>query len=131
MPRREVAGELLKGWHERHPEQPLRWVGGDWAENALLAFYGDASIKVVPGVPDEFPATVNPMANWAQQGGLLLCPLGSVQKPVDTGCQQRIQTWLQTKGQSAVVIRITVQKQGWWFPKRVPFTYVAFDYLPI
>ncbi len=131
MPRREAASELLKGWHERHPEQPLRWVGGAWAENALLAFYGDDSIQVVPGVPDQFPATVNPVANWDQQGGLLLCPMGELEKPAGTDCPQKMQTWLQAKGQTADVIRITVHSQGFWFPKRVPFTYVAFDYLPM
>ncbi len=131
MPRREAAIAILSGWHERHPDQPLRWVGGAWAENALLAFYGDASIKVVPGVPDQFPATVNPVANWAQQGGLLLCPMGQVDKPIDSGCQQKMQVWLQTKGQSGEVIRITVQSQGLWFPKHVPFSYVVFDYLPV
>jgi len=131
MPRREAASELLKGWHARHPDRPLQWVGGAWAENALLAFYGDPSLQVVPGVPDQFPATVNPVLNWAGQGGLLLCPMGEVDKPTPTNCPQQMQTWLQAHGQLAEPIRITVERQDFWFPKRIPFAYISFDYLPI
>jgi len=130
LPRREAAIELLKGWHERHPAQALRWVGGAWAEDALLAFYGDASIQVVPGVPDQFPATVSPLVQWPQQAGLLLCPLGPVHQPDVTDCPQQMQVWLKAHGQSAEPIRITVQKRGLWFPKQIPYAYVAFDYLP-
>ena len=131
IPRHEAASELLKGWHERNPGQPLRWVGGAWAENALLTFYGDATIHVVPGVPDQFPSTVTPLASWQQQAGLLLCPLGPVDEQIDTGCPEKMQTWLQTQGQSIESIRVTVEKQGFRFPKHVPFAYVAFDYLPV
>jgi hypothetical protein len=42
-----------------------------------------------------------------------------------------MQAWLQAHGQQAEPIRITVESQGFWFPKRIPFAYVAFDYLPI
>lgn len=131
LPRREAASELLNGWQERHPDLRLRWVGGAWAENALLAFYGDASIQVVPGVPDQFPATVSPLADWQQQGGLLLCPLGPFEKPVATDCPQQMQAWLQAHRQPVEPIRIPVESQGRWFPKRIAFAYLAFDYLPI
>ncbi len=134
LPRQEAATLLLQGWHERHPDEPLRWVGGAWAENALLAFYGDASIQVVPGVPDRFPATVNPVDHWSQQGGLLLCPLGPLglfEPFVDPSCPKKMQLWLQAHGQPTEPIRITVQKQGLLFPKPIPFAYLAFDYLPL
>jgi len=131
LPRREAAIEILKGWHERHPSQTLRWVGGAWPENALLAFYGDSSIHVEPGVPDQFPATVNPLPNWSQQAGLLLCPMGSAQQPAETGCVDRMKVWLQAHGQQAEPIHISVQKQGLLFPKQIPFSYIAFDYLPV
>jgi hypothetical protein len=108
----------------------LRWVGGAWAENALLAFYADASIQVVPGVPDQFPATVNPLAHWQQQGGLLLCPLGQVERPIATDCPQQMRAWLQAHGQQAEPIRISVESHGFWFQQRIPFAYLAFDYLP-
>jgi hypothetical protein len=131
LPRREAARELLKGWQERHPAQPLRWVGGAWAENALLAFYGDPSIQVIPGVPDQFPATVNPLPSWQLQGGMLLCPLGPVEKPIATDCPQHMQAWLDANGHPAQAIRVTVQSQGMRFTKHMPFAYVAYDYLPI
>ena len=134
LPRQEAATELMKGWHERHPDEPLRWVGGAWAENALLAFYGDPSIRVVPGVPDQFPATVSPLTGWSQQAGLLLCPLGPLSQfePfVDPGCPKKMQQWLQAQGMPAEPIRIIVQKQGLLFPKPIPFVYLAFDYLPL
>ena len=131
LPRREAATELINGWQERHPDLRLRWVGGAWAENALLAFYGDDSVQVVPGVPDQFPATVNPVANWQQQGGLLLCPLGQVDKPTATDCPQQMQAWLHANGQQVEPYRIVVESHGFWFTKRMPFAYVAFDYLPI
>ena len=131
LPRREAATELLKGWEERHPDLRLRWVGGAWAENALLAFYGDDLIQVVPGVPDQFPATVNPLPDWQQQGGLLLCPMGQVEKPIASDCLPQMQAWLEANGQAVEPFRITVHRQGFWFSKRIPFAYVAFDYLPI
>lgn len=131
LPRREAAAELLKGWQERQPDLRLRWVGGAWAENALLAFYGDDSIQVVPGVPDQFPATVSPLADWQHQGGMLMCPLGPLDKPLQTDCPQQMQAWLQAHGQSSEPIHLTVASQGWRFPKRISFAYVAFDYLPI
>ena len=70
LPRREAAKALLATWNERYPDQPLRWVGGQWAENALLAFYGDPALQVVPGVPNQFPATVIPLQDWQQQASV-------------------------------------------------------------
>jgi hypothetical protein len=131
LPRHEAASVLLTQWHTRHPGLRLRWVGGEWAENAALAFYADASIQVVPGVPDQFPATVSPLADWSQQAGLLLCPLGSVEHTAVTDCPQKMQAWLQSRGQSTEAFRITVYKEGLLFPMHIPFVYVAFDYLPV
>lgn len=130
LPRREAASALLKGWQERHPQVPLRWVGGQWAENALLAFYGDKRLQVVAGVPDVFPATVTPLANWEQQGGLLLCPLGPVERPVQTSCPEQMRAWLQSQGQAREGVTLTVQSEGYRFPRSMPFQYLAFDYLP-
>lgn len=130
LPRREAAKALLQAWHERYPTQPLRWVGGQWAENALLAFYGDATLRVVAGVPDQFPATVSPLKNWSQQAGLLLCPLGPVDKPAPTTCAQDMKTWLEAQGQSTDAIALTVKSQGLRFPLDKPFAYLAFAYLP-
>lgn len=130
LPRREAAQALLATWHERYPDQPLRWVGGQWAENALLAFYGNPALRVVPGVPDQFPATVTPLSHWQQQAGLLLCPLGPVDKPEPSSCEQDMRAWLSAQGQTPEAIELTVASQGLRFPLHKPFAYIAFAYLP-
>lgn len=130
LPRREAASALIKGWQERHPHVPLRWVGGQWAENALLAFYGDQRLQVVPGVPDAFPATVTPLPEWEQQAGLLLCPLGQVERPLATPCPDQMKAWLNAKGQASEGVRLVVQSEGFRFTRSMPFAYLAFDYLP-
>ncbi len=130
LPRREAATALLQTWHDRHPDVPLEWVGGQWAESALLAFYGDHTLRVVPEVPDQFPATVSPLPNWQSRGGLLLCPMGPESAPVNTDCPERMQTWLQSQGQNSPTILITVKSQGVRFPLDKPFSYIAFEYLP-
>jgi hypothetical protein len=130
LPRREAAQALLEAWHARHPDHTLRWVGGQWAENALLAFYGDPRLRVVPGVPDQFPATVNPLAGWQQQAGLLLCPLGPVDKPEPSPCVDDMRAWLAAQGQTPEEIHLTVASTGLRFPLHMPFAYTAFVYLP-
>ena len=130
LPRREAAADILKGWQQRHPDQPLQWVGGQWAENALLAFYGDAKLRIVPGVPDQFPATVLPLANWQSQPGLLFCALGPVNHPTSTDCPAQMSQWLKAQGRDVVPIHITVQSHGFRFLRDMPFSYVVFDYLP-
>lgn len=130
LPRREAAAALLKGWQERHPQVPLQWVGGQWAENALLAFYGDNRLQVVAGVPNVFPATVTPLPNWEQQGGLLLCPLGPVERQASTTCPEDMRAWLRSVGQPTQGITLVVQSEGYRFPRSMPFQYLVFDYLP-
>lgn len=133
LPRREAAVALLQSWQSRHPDVPLQWVGGQWAENALLAFYGNPQLRVVPGVPDEFPATVSPLADWQTRAGLLLCPLGPVggDNAHLQACPQRMRTWLASHGQVAEPVTLTVKSGGLRFPLDKPFTYVAFEYLPV
>ena len=130
LPRREAAAAVLQTWQERHPDVPLQWVGGQWAESALLAFYGDHHLRVVPEVPDQFPATVNPLPNWQMRAGVLLCPLGPVNKLANTDCPQRMHAWLETQGQSTTPVTITVKSEGMRFPIDKPFSYMMFEYLP-
>jgi hypothetical protein len=130
LPRREAAAAVLQTWQERHPNVQLQWVGGQWAESALLAFYGDQDLRVVPEVPDQFPATVNPLPDWQTRAGVLLCPLGPVSTPAVTDCPQRMQMWLEAQGQKADPITITVKSQGIRFPLDKPFAYLVFEYLP-
>jgi hypothetical protein len=131
LPRREAAHEVLKGWQERHPDQPLKWVGGQWAENALVAFYGDHHLRVIPGVPDQFPATVNPLTGWQQQAGVLLCPLGPLEKTEEsTLCAEQMASWLFKQGQPQDPIEFKVHSEGLRFPLIKPFSYLVFDYVP-
>ena len=130
LPRRETAAAVLQTWQQRHPDVPLQWVGGQWAESALLAFYGDRRLRVVPEVPDQFPATVNPLPQWQSRAGVLLCPLGPVNAPATTDCPQRMRAWLETQGQHAEPLEITVKSQGLRFPLDKPFAYLVFEYLP-
>jgi hypothetical protein len=130
LPRREAATALLQTWQERHPDVALEWVGGQWAESALLAFYGDPKLRVVPEVPDEFPASVSPLPNWQTRAGLLLCPLGPVSTPVASDCPDRMRAWLKAQGQNPEPWTLTVKSQGMRFPLDMPFAYMAFEYLP-
>jgi hypothetical protein len=130
LPRREAAAAVLQTWQERHPHLPLQWVGGQWAENALLAFYGDHRLRVVPEVPDQFPAAVSPLPNWQTRAGVLLCPLGPVSAPIATDCPQRMRAWLQSQGQNTEPTLITVKSEGLRFPLDKPFAYLVFEYLP-
>jgi 4-amino-4-deoxy-L-arabinose transferase-like glycosyltransferase len=131
LPRREAAREVLKGWQERHPDVPLKWVGGQWAENALVAFYGNHRLRVVSGVPDQFPATVTPLVGWQQQAGVMLCPLGPVDRLEDnTLCAEQMASWLFKQGQTQDPIEFRVKSEGLRFPLDKPFAYLVFDYLP-
>jgi hypothetical protein len=130
LPRREAATALQQAWQTRYPNVPLAWVGGQWAESALMRFYGDHQLQVVPEVPDQFPATVNPLPQWEKQAGLLLCPMGPIHAPHGSDCPERMRRWLTPPGQSAEAIEVTVRSHGMRFPREMPFRYVAFAYLP-
>lgn len=131
LPRREAAQEVLKGWQARHPDQPLKWVGGQWAENALVAFYDDHKLRVIPGVPDQFPATVSPLTGWQQQAGVLLCPLGPIDHTEENNlCAEQMASWLFKQGQPQDPIEFKVRSEGLRFPLNKPFGYLVFDYVP-
>jgi hypothetical protein len=130
LPRREAAAALLQQWQTRNPNVPLAWVGGQWAESALLAFYGDNRLRVVPEVPDQFPATVHPLSQWEKRGGLLVCPMGPVSAPNGSNCPERMKAWLASHQQKSEPIDITVRSEGLRFPLDKPFRYIAFEYLP-
>lgn len=130
LPRREAAAALLEQWQTRNPNVPLAWVGGQWAESALLAFYGDNRLRVVPEVPDQFPATVHPLPQWEKRAGMLICPMGPVSAPNGSDCPERIKAWLASHQQKPEPIDITVRSEGLRFPLDKPFRYIAFEYLP-
>ncbi len=136
VPRQELATALLNAWHARLPQQKLLWVGGQWSENAALAFYGDPAIRIIPGVPDEGPALFVPNnSHWHLQPGLLLCSLGQTSEyrnesiaASSSECALQARQWLKKKGKEIEVIELTVHREGWRFPRRVDFKYLAFVY---
>ena len=149
-PTHQAAQDVLALWAREAPGVPLGWSGGAWADNALLAFYGDRRIRALPGVPDAAPATLAPHAEWARQGGVLLCPLGRVgarraapdedQAPPavpsthyhkdPASCLADMSTWLAQHGQPTEPVTLRVTRQGWRFPRQEPFDYAVFLYRP-
>ena len=152
-PSAQAAAAIAADWKARHPNLPIGWVGGDWAENALLAFYALPAARTLPGLPDEYPALFSPHPAWAAQAGLLLCPRGALPLPAKvlapqdanaanaanaantvntaTACENTAQQWLAARGQSATPRLIEVQRSGWRFPHSTPFVYAVFDALPL
>lgn len=130
LPRREAAQALLAQWHQRYPTENLAWVGGSWGENALLAFYGDPAVRVLPGVPDAFPANLSPLTGWQHKSGLLLCPPVAQPANAQALCDSEMQTWLRSKNQATAPAIVTVARQGWRFPQNRPYEYHAYAYVP-
>ncbi|MDO5653977.1 MAG: glycosyltransferase family 39 protein, partial [Brachymonas sp.] len=138
-PDAEAAHAIQNWWRQQYPAQPLRWVGGNWAANALLPFYGDdPGIRAVAGLPGVFPATIDAYAQWSEEGGILLCPLGAVdgtsrRSPSQMGdqCEVQVEQWLLSKGQSVMRREFALQRSGWRFPKPKVFLYAAYPYTPL
>ncbi len=130
LPRREAAQAILQIWQTRYPNTAAQWVGGAWGENALMAFYGDAQLRILPGVPDQFPATVSPLADWQNRPGLLLCPPTPLDPAAQTACDSEMQNWLAQQGQTEPLIQVTLAREGWRFPLRRAYAYHAYIYWP-
>ena len=151
-PAQQAAQDILALWQHEHPQLKLGWVGGAWADNALLAFYGDRRIRALPGLPDEAPATLAPHPTWANEGGVLLCPLGRwnpdtaalvadaapAAKTVDAtrysqvpqACLSDVADWLKTQGQPTQPHLLRVARHGWRYPREEVFGYAVFFYSP-
>lgn len=126
LPRREIAAAVQQRWQQLSPHAPLAWVGGEWPENATLSFYLDAHPRALPGVPDEFPATTMPIADWAQTGGVLFCTGGT-----PNGCTRMVEDWLIARGLPIRKEVLTVARSGWRFPQTKPFDYTVYWQLPM
>lgn len=127
-PASSVASAMPHDWQQRHPSTPLVWVGGDWAENAILSFYGRSTLVVIPGLPGAEPATVYDTGDLGQQPGLIFCSLGPVQaepKAV-SACELQARAWLQDKGLPVESIVYKIFRKGWRFPAQLEFEYLAF-----
>ena len=141
-PSQEAAQAISQGWQQQHPQTPLQWAGGQWAENALLAFYAQPGLRTVPGLPDSYPAQLMGLGDWTQQYGILLCPLGPqtigdgdegevpAQRLAVNSCVSATRQWLQTQGLEESLHTYVVARSGWRFPQPIRFGYAVFDVLP-
>ena len=131
-PTQIAAVQIMDAWRARHPGQTLQWVGGEWAENAMLSFYAQPHLRTLPGVPDSAEAQVYGLGGELQQSqGLLLCPRGPLAQPTVTLCEEEAENWLRARGLPAVPQVLVVQRSGWRFPRPVPFAYAVFDVPPV
>ena len=136
-PDAEGAQAVVQAWQAQHPAQTLRWVGGAWAFNGAIAFYVDNQVRVITGLPDVPPATIDPLPHWQQQAGLLFCPLGRVddanqaQQLPATACDQQAQQWLQQKGLPAQATTVVAKRSGWRFPNAPLYGYRFYSYSPV
>ena len=132
-PDRNVASAILSDWHLRHPQAPLKWVGGEWAQSALLSFYGDTSIVVIPDLPESPQAEHYFTGDVLDQPGLIFCSLGPVnviQADNPRLCEAKAQQWLQERHLPIEPLVFHIQRKGWRFPKSVPFEFVVFHVMP-
>lgn len=133
-PSEATATVILNDWSQRHPETRLSWVGGDWAESALLSLYGDASLTVIPDLPGSKAASFYDTPDWSRQPGLIFCSLGlSAQRRADSppgACELNARQWLEKHQMPVQPIYFQVSRSGWRFPKPVAFEYVVFHALP-
>ncbi|WP_338621133.1 glycosyltransferase family 39 protein [Paludibacterium sp. THUN1379] len=107
---------------EARPQHRLSWIGGNWPEAAIVPFFADASVRVIPGVPDQLPPGVTPVDNWQSRPGALLCRID------DAACQQKASDWLQGHGRSKHPLLISSEREGWLFPLKVPTQYLVYWY---
>ena len=127
-PAASVASAMLNDWQQRHPTTPLVWVGGDWAENAVVSFYGRSKLVVIPGLPGAEPATVYDTGDLSQQPGLIFCSLGpvQVQHQAASACELQARAWLHDRGLPVESISYKISRKGWRFPAQLEFEYLAF-----
>ncbi|MDD0810306.1 glycosyltransferase family 39 protein [Curvibacter sp. RS43] len=130
----EPAAELMAAdWQRRHPDVPLGWTGGEWAENAMIAFFVSDRVRALPGMPNEWPTTLAPHPNWVNEGGLLICPRGPVKGPQlyeASNCEVDAQEWLERAGLPIQPRWVTAARSGWRFPQPMEFAWVVYDVLP-
>lgn len=132
MPTRESAQQIWDAWHARHPGATLEWVGGEWTENAQIAFYVKPGLLTIPEHPESLGAQLAGIGAWQQRHGILLCPLGEVaqgRQPDLTrrDCVAKSQAWLQSQSIDTQPHVLVTSRTGWRFPYPVDFAYAVFD----
>lgn len=113
-PTAEAARAVLADWRQRHPELKLGWSAGAWAENALMGFYADPTIRALPGLPDQGPARLSQHAAWEREGGVIVCGWQGLE--ATSTCVRQAQGWLADRGQPAQPLHIAARREGWRFP---------------
>lgn len=132
-PTEVAAQQIAAQWQARHPGERLSWVGGAWAENAMLSFYAQPGLQTVPNMPDSFPAQLAGLGDWRIKPGMLLCPIGAVSAGdvqaamLQSECVQEAQQWLAANRLAAHPEVLSTERSGWRFPKPVTFSYVVWD----
>ncbi|TAN11780.1 MAG: glycosyltransferase family 39 protein [Burkholderiaceae bacterium] len=129
-PEKVAAQTIVHDWHLRHPGQKLQWVGGDWAGNAMLAFYAQPHLLTVPGLPDSPEARMEQVGDWLHQNGVLLCLRGEVKgstAPAPTDCDQQAAQWLAARGLSSTPHVVRAERSGWRFPHPRAWDYAVYD----
>ncbi|MFM7759957.1 MAG: hypothetical protein ACKO6R_03710, partial [Burkholderiaceae bacterium] len=132
LPRREAAREMLVRWDSSgKPERPA-WVAGIWAENASVAFYGDKKIKVLPGFPDQPPATLDDSLSriWEDKYGLIYCPPVAGASELQESCEQDAREWLTSHELPIDEVEFVAHRSGWTFPDPKRYRYVGFMVAP-
>jgi len=132
LPRREAAREMLARWDSSgKPERPA-WVAGIWAENASVAFYGDKKIKVLPGFPDQPPATLDDSLSriWEDKYGLIYCPPVAGASELQESCEQDAREWLTSHELPIDEVEFVAHRSGWTFPDPKRYRYVGFMVAP-
>lgn len=130
LPRTEAAHAILDQWQALVPDEKLSWVGGHWAENALVAFYGDPNIRVVPGMPDSPAANALGGLEWQGKAGMLLCPKSFAASSAAIRCVQEVRGWLKSNNFPVLEFSVNVRKAGYRFSANLNFEYVGYIYLP-
>ena len=130
LPRAAAAQELLAAWNQDTNKLPLKWASGFWPEQTLVSFYGRDDIRILHGLPGQFPATVNEYTKWQTEPGLFVCPLGSEKKPFKSHCPSSVEQWFHSKNLQPRVIEIEVAREGFRFSQRIRFRYRGYIYLP-
>ena len=97
LPREEISKIVNLIWQQKYSKNELRWIGGAWPENAAIAFYGENRARVIPDLPDTYPATINPVINWEKEAGIFVCPAVKASKEYENElkpCVSKYKEWI-------------------------------------
>ncbi len=133
LPREEMSTAINLIWQKKYPEHNLEWIGGAWPENVAIAFYGENNARVIPGLPDIYPATVNPIVDWEKKAGLFVCPAVRVIIGYEAelnSCVNKYKVWIESKGKKPETLYLETKKKGWRFANNVFFGYAVIIYIP-